>query len=115
DSVGFSVVFLASQVGVNVLGRSAYSSTRLSRLGILDQFGGLLIGLILTFALVSITATVLKVAVNVSWAGADAVRSPIAETATVSALMPMFLAAVPSFAETVRPWLPAPLPAIFFL
>ncbi|MBI2864261.1 MAG: CvpA family protein [Chloroflexi bacterium] len=115
DSVAFSVVFVASQVGVNGLGRSAYKNTRLGRIGALDQLAGSLIGLVLGFALVCIAVTVLNFAVRVPWPGLEMVRRSITDTAATSSLMPMFLAAIPSIVETVKPWLPAPLPAIFFL
>ncbi len=115
DAVGFVMVFLIAQVGVNGLGVGAYRQTRLSRLGVLDQLAGSFIGLFLGFMIVSVVLLTLNFAVKVPWPGMEMAKLALTEEAANSSLMKMFLAAIPGIAETAKPWLPSALPNLFYL
>lgn len=112
----FGIFFLILAI-VNFLGIDAYKMTRLRPVPILDHIGGMLLGVVSMWIILTIATNVLIFAVNTQgWtSNAESVRVILKYGLDGSRIAEVTGSTLPMIVATIRPWLPAGIPALFQL
>jgi len=112
--IALVALFVAFAVILNWLARFIYyRNTSLPALVWGDRLTGAALGLIWAWALAGLALTIVNLAMSVSWQGWEPDRVTLASTLRQSNLAPLISSFVPYLYESLRPWLPQGLPAVF--
>ena len=112
--IALVALFVAFAVILNWLARFIYyHNTSLPALVWGDRLTGAALGLVWAWALAGLALTIVNLATSVSWQGWESDRMALASTLSQSNLAPVISSFVPYLYESLRPWLPQGLPAIF--
>ncbi len=112
--IAFFIILFSAMGLVNFLAYDAYKMTHLRILPTLDHFGGLLVGLVSTWVLLTIAINVIGFSTaNQGWAGAETFRIMLKQGITSSQLADATASTLPTILSALKPWLPTGLPAIF--
>lgn len=114
NAVCFFVILFAIMGIINFLAFDAYRVTRLNIFPLLDHLGGMIIGLTSMWILLSLAVNVLQFATTASsWAQVENARQVLSSGLGTSVMVPITTSTLPLIISSIRPWLPAGLPAIF--
>lgn len=115
-AVAFFIIMFSVTAILNFLSFDAYRTTSLSLMPALDHLGGMVIGLVAAWILITLAVNVLLFATSAhSWATAEEFRQLMREGISGSQIASATVSTLPSILVTIKPWLPAGLPSIFNL
>ncbi len=112
----FGIFFLVLSI-VNFLALDAYKSTKIRLIPIFDHIGGMLLGVVSMWIILTIATNVLSFAVNTQgWTGSAAgMQAFLKNGLDNSRIAELTASTLPMIVATIRPWLPTGLPALFEL
>lgn len=110
----FFLIMLAVTGLLNFLTYDAYKNTKLSLFPLLDRFGGMLLGLIASWILISLALNALTLATSTQyWSSAEQFRQMLRSGIVQSIISAGTATTLPAILGAISPWLPAGLPSIF--
>jgi len=117
NAVSFFGIFFLILAVVNFLGIDAYKMTRIRLVPILDHIGGMLLGVVSMWIILTIATNVTIFAVNTQgWTGnAEGFRLLLKTGLDNSRISEITVSTLPVIVATIRPWLPSGIPALFQL
>jgi uncharacterized membrane protein required for colicin V production len=116
NAVSFFIIMFAVTVLLNFLTFDAYKNTKLTLFPVLDHLGGMLLGFVATWILITLAINVLTFATSAqSWSSAEEVRQVLKNGILGSVIAAATGTTLPTILGTIKPWLPAGLPTIFNL
>lgn len=116
NAVAFFVILLVVVAVINFLAFDAYRVTRLHIFPLLDHMGGMVIGLVSMWIIISLVVNVLMFATGASsWADIENARLVLRNGLVTSVMVPVSGSTLPLIISSIRPWLPGGMPAIFDL
>lgn len=114
NATAFFAIMLAVTGLLNFLTYDAYKNTKLTLFPVLDRFGGMLLGLIAAWILISLAVNALSLATATQyWSTAEAFRQMLKSGIVQSTISTATAATLPGILGAIAPWLPAGLPSIF--
>ncbi len=114
--VSFFILLFAVMILLNFLAFDASRSVRLRLFSVVDHLGGMIVGLVSAWILVTIAVNMLSFAIAVpNWAAAEDLRQTLAQLLSDSRLAEATAATLPGIVAAITPWLPVGLPSIFKL
>jgi uncharacterized membrane protein required for colicin V production len=115
-AVSFFIIMFSVTALLNFLSFDAYKTTKLALMPALDHLGGMILGLIAAWILITLALDVLTFATSAhNWASAEEIRQVLRQGILGSQIAATAQSTLPSILETIKPWLPAGLPGIFNL
>lgn len=115
NAISFFAIMLTVTAIINFLANDA-SRMNFRVPAVLDRLGGMVLGLVGAWILVTLAVQVLAYSTGVAaWGDADNMRSFISDGIHSSRLADLAGATVPMLIGTIKPWLPSGLPSIFDL
>lgn len=116
NALAFFIILLGSIVIINLLAMDAYKSTRLRLVPALDHAGGMAVGLVSMWLLLTIVINVLIFATGAqAWLKGETLRLFLKAGLDGSQIVGLTSESLPMILASIRPWLPAGMPAIFKL
>ncbi|HLG50827.1 MAG TPA: CvpA family protein [Chloroflexota bacterium] len=106
-------IFALAWTTLHLLSYIIYPWTNLSRLAIIDHLGGASLGFVIGTAVIGVGLSLLGFILQSSWGTYQESQQVLASLVSSSRLDPYIQAVLPYFYETLRPWLPHGLPAMF--
>lgn len=106
-------VFVVAWVVLHGMSYLIYPSTTFSRLAIVDRIGGAGLGLAVGTAIVGVGLTLMVFILQAPWGMSYSDRQTLVNMVGSSRLDVLIQSVLPSFFNTLRPWLPRGLPAMF--
>lgn len=114
NAVTFFVIFFVIVLIINFIAKDAYRSTRLQLVPWTDHIGGMILGLASMWALLTIAVSVLAFTTSTdTWIQAESVRLILRSGLESSRLAEYSEETLPVIINSIRPWLPTGLPALF--
>ena len=111
-SVAFISIALLLSVALTWLLWIAYRETKLPTMFVVDAVGGSALGIIIGVIAINLLLTVAWYSMATPWTDANEVKHFLQTGLTESALEEMFRSPMPLITATLRPWLPAGIPAL---
>lgn len=117
NALAFFALFFVVMSVVNLLALDAYKSTRIRLIPIVDHVVGMLLGLASAWVILTIMVQVLSFAANTQgWGGgAEGIRVLLKDGIASSVFVTVTASTLPMIVNSVKPWLPGGLPALFSL
>lgn len=114
NAIAFFVVMFAVTGLLNFLSYDAYKNTKLSLFPALDRFGGMLLGLVAGWIIVTIAVSLVAFATSTQyWPSAENFRQVLKEGIRGSQLASIAEMTLPGILNALKPWLPFGIPSIF--
>jgi membrane protein required for colicin V production len=117
NAISFFVILFGVMFLFNLLALDAFKSMRLQIFPFFDHLGGMALGVIGMWILITVIVNVLTFAVNTQdWGGsADLYRLILTAGLEGSQIALVTTSTLPAIVTAIRPWMPGGLPAIFEL
>lgn len=116
NALSFFAIVLVVIVVLNLLGQDAYRQLRFKLPALIDHLGGLLLGVGSMWIILTVSISVLQFASNTqAWTNAEGYRLILINGLTNSRIAEVTTTTLPMIVGSIRPWLPAGMPAIFDL
>ncbi len=115
NAISFFIIVVVVWLILTWLAFDAYRSVKFKLVPLIDQLGGGIIALVAMLITTSLVLSVVLFSIGETWPGGETVRMMIGAALETSRLVPMFESYKPMLLNTLGPWLPAGLPAIFNL
>ncbi len=110
----FFLILFAVTALLNFLSSDAYKNTKLTLFPLLDHIGGMVLGLIAAWILISLAINALSFATATqSWSSAEDLRQVLKSGIMQSLVSAATGTTLPGILGALKPWLPYGLPAIF--
>jgi uncharacterized membrane protein required for colicin V production len=114
NALAFFIVMFAVTGLLNFLTFDAYKNTKLSLFPVLDHVGGMLLGLIASWILITLMINILTSATATQyWMSAEHLRQVLRDGIRGSEIAAVTETTLPSILSAIKPWLPSGLPGIF--
>lgn len=114
DSVIFFLIVVGVWSLIGVGSRFAFEAGRLRTGQTIDRLGGLVLGLVMGFALAVVAILILGFLTSVPWPDYDGLRLFLVGGLNASLLRPVLLSFMPLVVQLIEPWVTGYLPPIFF-
>lgn len=111
--VGFIIVFVWAFLFTVWIIRRVFPRTRIAVLGVFDNLLGAGVGFATGLVAICIITAIILFASAEPWVGQDHIRQALAQATGTSMLVPFVTGYSPALVETVTPWFPGGVPAIF--
>ena len=115
DAFAFFVILVVVSSIINWLAYDAYRATKLQFSPLVDQLGGVLLGLVTVMIFISIAHPIVAFATTEAWPWGDSVRQYINLGMRYSRVLPIFDALNPALSASVGFWMHTSLPPFFNL
>lgn len=115
DAFAFLVIVIVVTSIINWLAFDAYRSTRIRLVPLVDQLGGVILGLVTMVIAISLVLPVITFATGEPWPWSEPTRQFVMTGMQASNVLPIFHQFKPLLLAALRPWLPAGLPSLFNL
>lgn len=116
NATSFFVILLIVIILLNILGQDAFRRVRFSVVPLLDRLGGMILGVVSMWVLLTVVVNVLTFAINAqSWGTAESYRFILDNGISNSRVAAVTDTTLPMIVAAIRPWLPTSLPALFEL
>jgi uncharacterized membrane protein required for colicin V production len=116
SAAAFFIVLFGVTALLNFLTFDAYRHTRLALFPLLDRAGGMLLGLIASWILVTLAISILNASTSTQyWLSAEHIRQVLREGIRGSQIAAVTESTLPTILAAIAPWLPSGLPAIFHI
>lgn len=116
NALSFFAIALVAILVLNLLGQDAYKQLRFKLPAFIDHLAGIVLGVASMWIVLTVVVNVLTFASNTqAWGTADPYRLILVNGLTYSRIAKETASTLPMIVATIRPWLPAGLPAIFDL
>ena len=113
SAVALLLLFVVSATAINAAGYFTYKSTQRPELALTDHLGGASLGLLSAWLCLSLILSAADFALAMPLGGMGWAQHTAVGMVRSSALVPMVHGSMPALYETLRPWVPAGLPAPF--
>lgn len=115
-AVAFFIIMFSVTAILNFLSFDAYKTTKLTLIPGLDHLGGMVLGLVAAWILITLAINILNFATSThNWATAEQFRQVLRDGLLGSQIASAAETTLPSILQTIKPWLPGGLPGIFNL
>jgi uncharacterized membrane protein required for colicin V production len=114
NAASFFLVMFAVTALLNFLTFDAYKNTKLTLFPLLDRVGGMILGVIASWILITLAISVLAAAASTQyWASGEHFRQMLKDGIQGSQIALVTESTLPNILGAIKPWLPTGLPAIF--
>jgi len=116
NAISFFIILVAVMIIINIIARDSYKSIRVKIFPFIDHLGGMGLGVLSMWILLSVVVNVLTFAINTqSWGRADLYRLILEAGFGGSLIAEVTTSTLPMIVSTIRPWMQGGFPAIFEL
>lgn len=116
NAIAFFIILFVVMSIINFIAKDAYRAMRIRTLPGIDHLGGMILGVISMWILVTVFVNVMTFAMTTqAWGSAEGYRLILEAGLTNSRVAELTTSTLPVIVMTIRPWMPGGLPAIFEL
>lgn len=115
DAFAFVIIVVVVTSIINWLAFDAYRATKIQLIPLVDQLGGVILGLATMVIAIGLVLPVIAFATGEPWPWSEPTRQFVMTGMQTSRVLPIFDQFESLLLSALRPWLPAGLPSLFSL
>lgn len=113
STIGLLLMFIIAVCAINAVGYHVYRSTKLPFLAAADHVGGAMLGVVSAWLILTLTLTAVDFGLAIPLSGMEWAQQNTVQMLHNSIFIPAVHSGMPTLYETLRPWVPAGIPAPF--